>query len=85
MQMSVNFVQNVLLVDALMRQEKLPSLVMDFLNIYNVVRPKHDTEFGTYSDNHYLMIRNSKEPQSRLVLENLSKDLYLNEFVWGDW
>ena len=28
------------------------------------------------------VVRNSQQPWSRLVIENLDKDLYLDEFVW---
>ncbi|GFY87568.1 hypothetical protein Acr_05g0012070 [Actinidia rufa] len=45
-------------------------------------RSNRDPESGAYSGNHYLRLRNNKEPYTRLVLENPDKDLFLDEFVW---
>ncbi|GFZ03471.1 hypothetical protein Acr_16g0000950 [Actinidia rufa] len=65
---------------------KLPFSAADLLHVYTVVRMK---ESGTpfFKGNHYLLLRNPRQPQTRLVAGNPDKDLFLNEFVWvsGKW
>ena len=81
MQVSVNFVQTVLVVDALMRREQQLFSVEDFMRMYNVLRPKFDPTNGLYTKKKCLRLRSNKEPQIRLVMENPNKDVFLYEFV----
>ncbi|GFY92441.1 hypothetical protein Acr_08g0008370 [Actinidia rufa] len=66
MQVSVNFVQTVLVVDTLMYQMKLSFNVEDLLHIYTLVRPKRELGTPFLKGNHYLCLRNPRQPQMRL-------------------
>ncbi|GFY82787.1 hypothetical protein Acr_02g0010270 [Actinidia rufa] len=82
MQVSTNFVRTAFVVDTLMRKEGLPFSTSDLLNVYTVVRPKREPGTNIFAGNHYLKLRNSQQPWSRMVTENPDNDLYLDEFVW---
>ena len=82
MQVSINFVQNVLVVDTLMRQMELPFSASNLLHVYIVVHPKREPSTPFFKCNHYLRLRNSRQPQMRLITDNPEKDLFLNEFIW---
>lgn len=59
----------------------------DLFNVYTMVRPKRESGNPLYTGNHYLRLRNPNQPQTRLVDDNLDKDLFLDEFIWvsGGW
>ena len=86
-QVFVKFVQTVLVVDTLMCQMELPFSATDLLHVYIVVRPKREPSSPFLKGNHYLRLRNPRQPQTRLVTDNPDKDLFLEEFVWfsGNW
>ena len=69
MQVSNNFVRTILVVDTLMRREGLPFTASDLLNVFTNLN----------SENHYLRLRNSQQPWSKLVTENPNKDLYFDK------
>ena len=52
MLVSINFVKIILVVDALMQREGMPFSAFDFLNVYNVVRPKCKPGTNLYLGNH---------------------------------
>ena len=88
MQVSVNFVQTVLTVDTLMHQMELPFSVEDLLHVYTIVRSKRQEPPSPLPQgNHYLHLRHSNQPQTRLVTGTLDKDLFGDKFVWilGNW
>ncbi|PSS08085.1 Phosphatidylinositol 4,5-bisphosphate 3-kinase [Actinidia chinensis var. chinensis] len=82
MQVFVNFVQIMLTMDTLMCQMKLAFSASDLLHVYTVVRPKREPCTPFLKGNHYLHLKNLCQPQTRLVTDNLDKDMFLNEFVW---
>ena len=62
MQVSVNFVRTILTVDTLMYQMKLPFSVEDLLHVYTVVWPKKEPDTPFLKGNHYLNLRNPRQP-----------------------
>ncbi|GFY97124.1 FLG22-induced receptor-like kinase 1 [Actinidia rufa] len=79
---SVNFVRTVLAVDTLIREMELPFSVEDLLHVYTMVRLKRESGSPLLKGNHYLLLKNPRQPQTRLVIGNPNKDLFLDEFVW---
>ena len=71
-----------LVVDTLMQREGLQFEAYDLLHVYNVICLKKEHGTNLYTDNHYLRLWKSQQPQTRQVIEIPNKDLYLNEFVW---
>ena len=67
-----------------MRKEKQRFSAEDFLNVYNVVRLQRGPNTNIHTRNHYSRLRNNKEPYSRLVFENLDKDVLLDDFDSGN-
>ena len=82
MQVFINFIKTMLAIDTLMQWEGLPFSASDLLNVYTVVRPKQEPNTNLFTRNHYLRLKNSRQPWSRLITANPNKDLYLDEFVW---
>ncbi|GFZ19774.1 hypothetical protein Acr_28g0004790 [Actinidia rufa] len=66
----------------LIRQLELPFSALDQLHVYIVVHLKREPGTPFFKGNHYLHLRNPRQPQMRLVTDNPDKDLFLNEFVW---
>ncbi|GFY92773.1 S-adenosyl-L-methionine-dependent methyltransferases superfamily protein [Actinidia rufa] len=87
MQISVNFVQTVLVVEALMQREGLEFTAEDLFHVYCVVKPRKNFEAQMLEGNHYLRLRKPNQPQMRLVTDFPDKDQYLNDFIWvsGQW
>ena len=59
-----------------------PFNAKDLLYVYTVVRPKTYQDNPFYTSNHYVHLKNPDQPQTRLVIGNPNKDLFLDEFVW---
>ena len=70
-----------------MRQMYTAFSDQDLLHVYTVVWPKKEPSTPFFKGNLYLSLRNSRQPQTRLVTGNPDKDLFLDEFVWvsGSW
>ena len=60
MQVSMNFVQTVLAIKALMQKEEIPFFAKDILHMCNVVRPKREPGTNLLTRNHYLRLKNNK-------------------------
>ena len=71
-----------LAINALFQLEGLPVSAFDFLQMYNVVWPKRERHTKLFLGDHYLQLRNNKEPHTSLVLENTDKDVFLDDFIW---
>ena len=80
MQVSVNFIRTMLVVHTLMQILHKPFSAEELLHVYTMVRPKEPSN-PLYEGNHYLHLRKLDQPQTRLVTDNLDKDLFLDEFV----
>ena len=87
MQISINLVYTVLAVDMLMQILHKPFNAEDLLHVYTVVWLKREPTNLLYEGNHYLCLRRPDQPQTRLIIENPNKGLFLDEFVWvsGSW
>ena len=82
MQVSMNFVQTMLVVNTLMHQQELPFSDLDLLHVYTVVLPKKEPSTHLLKGNNYLWLRNPRQPLTRLLTDIPDKDVHLNEFVW---